>query len=66
MAYTCLLSLFFTFIHVKKLWFVQLCRFLDKMVVRKEDWEAKSSEGTYGNVREWKEAQWFISEYWIE
>jgi len=37
--------------HVKKLWFVQLCRFLDKMVVRKEDWEAKSSE-PYGNVRE--------------
>jgi len=34
------------------------------MVVRKEDWEAKSSE-PYGNVREWKEAKWFISEYWI-
>jgi len=41
---------FFTFMHDKKLWFVQLCRFLDKMVVRKEDWEAKSSEGPYDNV----------------
>ena len=40
-AYTCLLSPVLTFMHVKPLWFVQLYNFLDKMVVRKEDWDGK-------------------------
>jgi len=41
LLYTCLFSPVLTFMHVKPLWFVQLYNFLDKMVVRKEDWDGK-------------------------